>query len=272
MGFGYNGTLSEKGERIDILGFFSRMKLLEWKIKDWVIWDASAFYIVNRTPAKRIQDLRSGTRILEALITEQDNKKRSEIKRNCDLRSLYLKKLIEISGIRAQYFDSRHVFREDKRFAECFDVSLDYFARLRRDCPDFVLRIMPNNGNPASQLYFPLEIAESIYLAEFFGVKGKFGPISERFFDDCILDVQSIMGNSYATLKDSSCPESSGGKPAYLANDNVITTRTDLDEIKLILADPEFRRYFVASVGYFVKQGESLEEVIPRIQKALEVV
>ena len=99
MGFGYNGSLEKSGERLDMLDFFSWMKQTQ---REWSIWDASAYYIVNKTSPKKIQKLGdnpSAKNILDVLVNEQERPKRAEIIRNCDLRSLYLKRLIELSNI-----------------------------------------------------------------------------------------------------------------------------------------------------------------------------
>ena len=140
MGFGYNGTLVSLGERLEMLDFFSWMKKLQDKgVQEWTIWDASGYFIVNKLPAKKLIGLGSqpsASLILEALVEEQERPKRAEIKENCDLRSQYLQRLIQMTGVKAKYLNSWQVFREDSRYAEAVDVALEFVKRLEKDLPD----------------------------------------------------------------------------------------------------------------------------------------
>ncbi|MCS4539508.1 MAG: hypothetical protein HYU03_02310, partial [Thaumarchaeota archaeon] len=55
MGFGYNGDLELSGERLEMLDFFSWMKKLQEKgVQEWIVWDASGYFIVNKLPAKKL--------------------------------------------------------------------------------------------------------------------------------------------------------------------------------------------------------------------------
>ncbi len=47
MGIGYNPSLVNQGERLDMLGFFNWFRTLQEKDIDVTIWDASSYAIVN---------------------------------------------------------------------------------------------------------------------------------------------------------------------------------------------------------------------------------
>ena len=219
MGIGYNGRLDRKEERwpsverFDMLQYFAIMKTLP--SINWVLWDASGFQIVNRLPKKKYEKLGPQPKaedVLDALITEQDRPKRSEIIANCDERYRNLRQFSEITDVNAKVVESRVVFRTDKRFADALDMALEYTERLKQDNPDLVGRILPKNPNPGCSLYLPLEIAEALYLEKFYGINGKFGPETEKNFDECIRGVQEGRNVGYTTIL---CP-SSPVRPGYL--------------------------------------------------------
>ncbi|MBI2581000.1 hypothetical protein HYV85_04300, partial [Candidatus Woesearchaeota archaeon] len=196
MGFGYNTDLGLFGERIDILNFFSWMKRLQERFSsDWIVYDASGYYIVNRTPQKRIASLGdnpSAGQILDVLVTEQDSPKRDGMIEICELRSAYLKRASNIAGIPFQYIDSRKVFREERDYETALGMSLEFVQRLNKDNPDLVSRVTPAKPTPANILYLPLEIAEAFFLRTKFGVNGKFGPKTEEPFDSAILQLAEL--------------------------------------------------------------------------------
>jgi len=272
MGFGYNPDLVYFGERLDILNFFTWMKLIQDEFSsDWIVYDASGYAIVNRTPKKKITKLGDNPRaeqILDALISEQGRPKRQEIMRNCELRSQYLKRLIEITGINANYVDSRDVFREDNIYIAALDISLEYVKRLQRDKPDLVEIILPPNSNPASKLYLPLEIAEALYLESKYRVGGKFGPKTEEFFDQTILGVTEEQGISYQSLK---CPFGPR-KPGYLSDRNVIwTVSSDYFVRDILDSDKDYRNFVKQYLEPFKKNRELVEECALRMKKELKL-
>ncbi|MBI4163372.1 MAG: hypothetical protein HY512_00800 [Candidatus Aenigmarchaeota archaeon] len=270
MGFGYNPDLSSLGERLDILNFFSWMK----KIKDveqtkWFIYDASGYYIVNRTPERSILKLgqypKAG-QILEVLAAEQDKSKRKDIMENCDIRRLYLEKLIQISEIGADYIDSRDVFRVDERYQRALDAALCTVRKLEVDNPQLLSLIFPKNSNSASRLYLPLEIAEVIYLKDVFGVECKFGPETELWFDDAVLE--AMRGATYQARRCVSGPR----KPGYLSDRNVIWTCSPDNFVDTLLKyDTEYRTFVERYASPFKQQGEFLEDCVKRLRDELRV-
>ncbi len=273
MGFGYNPDLKFFGERLDILYYFSWMKQL--KEIEWFVWDASSYYIVNATPRKKVDKLGerpTGENILEVLISEQERPKRKEIIQNCELRSTYLKDIIKYLGINAQYLDSRLAFRAQegkKCFARALDLALEYTEKLKRDNPELLKKISPNNQNPASQLYLPLEIAEALYLSNIYGVESKFGPRTEEFFDKCILGLQEEREVPYKTIWCQSGPRRAG----YLGDKNVIWGSTPLwnaDET-VLRKDNEYSKFVEGYTSSFRYPGESLIECVQRLQRILGV-
>lgn len=272
MGFGYNPDLAGSGERLDILEFYTWMKNLQDEFSTgWYIFDASGYQIVNRTPKKKIEKLgdRPGAeQVLDVLVTEQDRPKRSEIMRNCDLRSRYLRKAIDLSGINAEYIDSREVFREDSRYRDSLDESLDFVRKLERDAPDLVENIMPGGSNPASALYLPLEIAEALYLEKSSDVTGKFGPETEKYFDKAIMALAGERGSAYQTLR---CP-SGPRKPGYLSERDVIWTSSPEYVVSDLLgSDKDYKEFVSEYLEPFRREGESIEQTALQTKQRLKL-
>lgn len=267
MGFGYNPDLIAYGERLDILNFYSWMKQLP---AEWFVYDASGYYIVNRTPENKISSLGSkptADQILSVLIDEQNRPKRQEIMRNCDLRSEYLQRAIKISGINAMYVDSRKVFRDCLDYRIALDESLEFVRRLQKDDPALVEKIMPNNANPAGMLYLPLEIAEALYFEKAFNVSGKFGPKTEEFFDEAILRLMTEQGTPYQSIRCPIGPRKSG----YLRDENVIlTSYLDWYVSEIFRSDPEYKEFVSQYIESFRENGESILDVVLRMKKKLE--
>ncbi len=272
MGFGYNPDLATFGERLDILNFYSWMKRLQDEFSsEWFVYDASGYYIVNRTPQKKINKLGdnpTAEQILDALVNEQDRPKRQDIMRNCELRSQYLLRAINLSGIRANYVDSRRVFREDEKYKVALDESLEFVERLKKDNPELVARILPDNPNPASRLYLPLEIAEALYLESKFGVSGKFGPKTEEFFDEAIFGLTREKGTSYQSIR---CPFGPR-KPGYLSDRNVIwTVSPDYFVSGILQSDGEYREFVGQYLEPFRQNSEPIEQVALRTKRQLKL-
>ncbi len=289
MGFGYNGELTKAGERLDMLDFFAWMKRLQrLGVEEWNVWDAAGYWIVNKTPKKKIEKLGKNPRaadILEVLIAEQDRPKRREIKDNCDLRSQYLQRLIAATGVEAKYFDSRKVMRDDPRFVEAFDTALEYEKEL-----PFLLRniICPKTDNPARELYLPLEMAEALYLEMLQDVSGKYGPETERFFDAGILRMMQSQGKPYVTIRSPQPPDET--PVGYLANrwfdptpaqglmrgTPVACSQDDQFRLERVLGKSPERPTYKAFVGQYLsefkEEGESLIDCAQRFCEVLEEV
>ena len=286
MGFGYNPNLERNGERIDMFDYFAWMRRLqESGVSQWFIWDASGFYIVNRIPKKRIESIGkpTGRKLLELIVNEQDgqgygdgrrNEERKELKKNCDFRSMYLRRLINLSGINGVYLDSRITFRTDPRYATALDTALYYVEKLKIDKPEPLARILPTNNNPASWLYLPLEIAEAVYLQEVSNVGGKFGPKSEQYFDACILETQENRKSPYSVIWCPTGPRRNvygQEKPAYLSDVNVLWTTTPNKYVPVLLDDSDYQKYVQSYMASFLQSGETLVKGIIRLKNRLKV-
>ncbi len=272
MGFGYNSKLAVLGERLDILNFYSWMKRLQDNFSSyWFVYDASAYYIVNRTPQKKIKKLGNNPKaeqILDVLISEQDSPKRRDIIINCELRSQYLKRAIELTGISASYVDSRKVFREDAEYRNALDESLEFVERLQKEDPELVSKILPPNVNLASRLYLPLEIAEALYLKRKYNVGGKFGPKTEEFFDEAIIGLTGEKEISYQSIRCPFGPRKSG----YLSDMNVIwTSSPDYFVSEILQSDREYREFVGEYLEPFRQDSEALEDVVLRTKQKLKL-
>ncbi|HLC52281.1 MAG TPA: hypothetical protein VJI98_03510 [Candidatus Nanoarchaeia archaeon] len=273
MGFGYNPDLTNFGERLDILNFFSWMRNLGGTLgsTEWTIFDASGYGIVNRMPEKKIMALGNkptGQQILEVLVSEQERPKRAEIMQNCELRSSYLQRLIEISGIKGRYVDSKTIFRESERYQGALDAALWFVEKLKTECPDLIERIQPKNPNPASQLYLPLEMAEAVYLWNVNLVKAKFGPTTEKDFDEAILGLLEEQLMAYETFRCSFGPR----RPGYLSDRNVIWTKSPDAFVTSILArDKEYRNFVAQYLQPFREGDEPLESCAMRMRDQLKL-
>ena len=283
MGFGYNPRLLrclDDGlldmERLDILEYFGVMKNIgqSFPVFEFSIWDASGYNIVGRTSPKKITRLGENPKaedILEILIAEQDRPKRGEISANCDARSKYLQRAIEVSGLEAKgrtvrYFDSREVWRNKKCFVESLDIALDYVKKLEKDEPDLVRRILPNNTNVASSLYLPLEIAEAVYLERAFMVLGKYGPETEKYFDSAILGLQEERGVPFTSIRPGMGPR----RPGYLDDKDVIWTVSGNNFVcELLERDPAYAAFVERYTLPFRKAGEPVLDCIQRLQLSL---
>lgn len=288
IGIGYNPQLFNTGERLEMLDFFSWMKRLEEKsVQEWTIWDASGYAIVNKITSgtskaifEILENNPSAKEVLTCLITEQDNKGRSQyqaielskLRQNCELRSTYLQRLIEVTGITGSYLNSWDVFRTDPKYEEALDISLEYVKFLEKSNPELIDKInFSKEPNAATRLYLPLEIAEALYLEETRVVKGKFGPTSEEFFDEAILDLQERRKVGYTSLR---CQLPPGqDRPAYLMSkaNRILSSKCRPKTIKRIIRrDPELKGFLEQSTGPLREEGENIVPYLKRVSKELE--
>lgn len=253
-----------------MFSFFSWMKQLQQtEGTEWIIWNASGYYIVNRATRKNFEKLGpdpSAEAILETLIEEQERPKRREIQENCDLRAAYLERLANLAGVRVRCIDSRQVFRNDPRFAVALTKALDATEWLGRVFPSLVNRLTPQTENPASALYLPLEIAEAVYLQETEGVDRKFGPTTEEWFDAAILQTQNTLRQPYLTLR---CPIGPR-RPGYLSDRNVLWSRSSPGWSDTALQDTTYRGFVESYSAEFRKENESVGDTVRRLQEGLE--
>ncbi|HLC22529.1 MAG TPA: hypothetical protein VJJ79_02040 [Candidatus Nanoarchaeia archaeon] len=234
MGFGYNGNLRREDqswpsmERLDMLQYFAYMFALQQQGISWTIWDASSYQIVNVLPKKKVDSLGENPRaenVLDAILSEFERPKRAEIRDNCKERLRNLCRFSLITGVEAPVYNTQDAFMYScGLFTQALGSALEYVAKLKVENPDLVSRIQ-RNGNPGSWLYLPLEIAEAMFLETTFGVKGKFGPRSEQYFDECILGLQEERGIGYTALW---CPLGPR-PPGYLKQRDIQERATDAE-------------------------------------------
>ena len=265
IGIGYNPNLNTLGERLDMLDLFYWMN--KFPIQQWTIWDASAYYIVNKIKQKKFKSIGqnfSAQQIFDVISEEFNKPKRAEIRKNCYLRQVYLvlisclfRRPLEIVNV------AGFLQRKSDDFVEALESALDYTRRLERDNPKLIESIYVKNSNPASRLYLPLEIAEASYLKRIDKIGGKFGPITEVFFDEAIL---SSMEQAKTPYKVFWCPKGPRKIP-YLDDQKVIRTSTlDIGVEKLLKDDKEYAAYVARYISPLSKQGEPLLDSIMRIR------
>jgi hypothetical protein len=261
MGFGNSNNLMEKGERLDMLNYFSAMSILsEFGIQRFTLWDASSFALLNRLSPKLFNGLTDAYEIVGRFADELG--KRKDVNANCDLRRDYLLRLADISGISAYYQDARKILPVPE-FLEAFATALEYIGLN----PEKANATMPPNANAANRLYSPLEAAEAIYLGkrnEF----AKFGGNGELGYDELIAGIQEVSGKPFMAARCSDGPR----RPAYLADKEVLTTRSTPDEVGSLLSDQQYRNFVESYMQPFWMRDEPLEQAIFRMQKRLEVV
>ncbi len=290
MGFGYNPQLITYGERLDMLDFFSWMKRLQngGIVEKWVIWDAAGYAIVNKIKDSSSRSFKtlvgdaSAATILDCLCEEQngkyqfrsvfDSQEKILFQKNCQLRSDYLKRFIAVSGINAEYYDSREVFSSDSRFKDALEKALAFVKDLEAKNDSLLEKVVPQSSSQVGRLYLPLEIAEALYLAEIKNVNGKFGPVTEEYFDACISNCFDQNDRIYATLR---CPLAPNEKrPAYLKTDDPfpLTTKgtTKAKTIKKKLSkDDVYQQYVKNYLEIFKSDSETTVETIQRLRRSL---
>lgn len=255
MGFGYNPLLREKGERLDMLEYVAWMKKLRLDagVNFVTFWDASTYQVVNVLPKKRFcenpaSSPSAATIFLETLAEELSLPKRVEIAENCALRNKYLWKLCSLRGssrtgtvrsaadifavgknLTAGKTVEWYKFAAISGYATLLCEAAQYVDRLRTKNPELLAQIFPKNDNPAAQMYLPMEIAEALYLQNNTPgvISGKYGPQSEKSFDDCILGMQEEQFQPYAALRSTASPR----RPGYLREDAVLWTSSSNDII-----------------------------------------
>lgn len=241
---------------------------------EWVIWDASSFYIVNRLSPGKVASLGEAPptgSILELLLSELESPKRADVRENLAARETYLRCLMELAGLKGQYLGSRAAFR-DSRYAESLDEALALSSIISKEETEIYRKLLPVNANPANALYLPLELAEAAYLQDAYGVEGKFGPKSEQFFDVAINLFQDLRDAQYVTIRSPNPPE--GIATPYL-NDGIgcsVVTTDNAAAIRQKLKNPAYRTYVEQFLPAFAKAGECLEETALRVVKSLKQV
>ena len=306
MGIGYNALLREKGERLDILEYVAWMKrLLDSGVSFVSFFDASTYQIANVLPKKRFcspaSDPAAAAGFLETLAEELQRPKRAEIAENCALRNKYLWNLRSLLGLGSRSGSVRSakdlfctptdnlagaandlVQRAEQnnfaRYSTLLCEAAQYVERLREKNPNVLEEFSSafRNENPAAQMYLPMEIAEALYLQNNTPgiMSGKYGPMSEEYFDVCILGMQEERFQPYAAIRSPLGPR----KPGYLKDDFVLWTSSSNDSIAGVVNKQFPRSYgddysdFVRSyLGVLAEPGEPLVDCAIRLRDALRI-
>ncbi|MFB6198732.1 MAG: hypothetical protein ABEI52_10765 [Halobacteriaceae archaeon] len=288
MGFGYNGNLAEKGERLGMLQYFSWMDNLS-DAMDVTIWDASSYQIVNHRldyALKEASNSQTGSlssRVPSADetlgILEEKIQDRPDLRVDLEARETYLRRLNSFTGVDAEYINAWDLF-DDPAFVDAFDEALALTdAAVAESVRDAVI---PHRAGLSGKLYLPLEIAEALYLQEEHDVYGKFGPETEVCFDEAILQSQAARDVPYMTLRCLSPanvvalrrPRSHSSfhlNPPYLSDgtDRAIRSRDSPDMVREKLSD-EYRAFLRPFLNSHVRPGDTMSETLQRVGARLE--
>lgn len=267
---------------LDYFAWFD--KFLKSGIEEVLIWDASCYSIVNkinryssRETYSVLSNEPSAKQVMDCLIKEQEKNSRDFLT-NCQLREQYFRKFIEVLEINVSYLNSWNVFREDDKFIEALEKSLEFVNFLDKNNPELIKKINFNKTpDAATRLYLPLEIAEAVYLEETRNIKTKFGPISEQFFDIAIEGMFEQLGLGYSTLRCNFTPGTD--RPAYLmtkGGGRILGSKSSYKTIRKILRfNPELAEYLDSVCEQFKGKyddgsPERLARFLRRISMQLE--
>lgn len=300
--------MREQGERLDMLEYVAWMKrLLDAGVSFVSFWDASAYQMVNVLPKRRFcgnpasaPDAAVG--FLETLAEEFKLPKRAEIAENCALRNKYLWNLRSLLGLGSRtgsvrsftdFFKPERNTRDEHvqagfeaafaRYATLFCQAAEYVERMQTDEPRLVSEVFPpavlkkiKDENPQAAMYLPMEIAEALYLQNNTPgiISGKYGPQSEKPFDDCILDMQNERFQLYAALRSRLGPRN----PGYLKSEFVLWTSSSNDSIAGVV-NGEYARAYGDDYGGFVRSyltvlaepNEPLVDCAIRLRDAMRI-
>lgn len=274
VGLGYNGTLEEKGERVDILDFFCWARGAQEGISkpELLIWDASSYWALNEMDTRKIPSkLTSNTakEILEILVKEIKGNERVE--RNSDLREKYLGSILKATDVKGRVLDARDYY-SDPKFQAAFQECLEFCVESKEG----VLRVQnfvgPKEFNPAQRLYTPLEMAEALYLFDQEGVEFKFGPPSEQGYDSLIRQVvRSNRDANYGSIWYTRPP---GRRQSYLPDERSITFSDTFQIIEEKLKDQPYQKWLEGILREFTPDGyltpRDKEELFAKIQGGLK--
>lgn len=271
IGIGYNQNLNIFGERLDMLDFFYYIS--QFATQSWTIWDASSYYIVNKIKKKKLESIGqkpSAKKIVDIIVEEFNKPKRAEIRENCYLRQKYLVSIARLfRGIKSfEIMNAATVLQlKSAAFTAALELALDYTRKLERDNPKLIESIYVRNSNPASKLYLPLEITETIYLNGD-GISGKFGPVTERFFDDAILGYMKQFEIPYKVLWSPKGPRNI----PYLDDQRVVRTSTSDARIEgLLQEDADYQAYVKKYISPLRSRDEPVFDSIRRIRDTIRL-
>lgn len=268
MGFGYNPDLVETGERLDILDYFSWVKeLSRYQEVEWILWDASCYYIVNRTKQKRINETalerKEAREIVEILFDELQKPKKRKIRENNELRTKYLNAILKATGINGRVIDAYSVIWNDANYLKAFEFCLGFCKAQQNLQPRRVP--VPRSANRVQALYFPLETAEALFLQQRFGIDAKFGPATEERFDFFITEAANQLGRGYASLWCPVPPETVGTPYLRPRNGGSIFFTNSMDDVRRKLSENETYKKWLEAVIEPLAPGLCLEQGIEKI-------
>ena len=268
IGLGYNSDLSVRGERIDILDFFSWFKRYHAAVNSarLTVWNAASYQVVNESSG--CMDLDYSVDVAKAILNtvqELFDVNRT-VALNSSLRAKYIKTIIDSFGIDAQVISAEEKFR-DVLFANCFQRALAFCRDSKQQKLKITKCVRKNNGS-FDTLYTPLEVAEALYLAKLFGVDYKLGPTSEAPFDRFILDLSRKMCDvPYKIIWYSRAPN----RPAsYIkGHQNCIYFTDSPEDVRSKLQDRSYAHWLSDVLNPFNDLSLSLEEHIYSISQEI---
>ncbi|HLD06365.1 MAG TPA: hypothetical protein VJC16_02415 [Candidatus Nanoarchaeia archaeon] len=257
MGFGYNPDLGRCGERLDVLDYFRWFAIAGWNP---VLLDASAYYIVNRMSPKKVPEGCSAERLIGIIMDELG--KKPEIAENSLIRREYLAAMGGCLGIQGRIVDAREMM-VSHRYIRALEEMLEFMKVADEGT---VGKLLPKDANRASRLYIPLELAEAQYFLQE-GIAAKFGPRTEEFFDDLI--VEALRKKTvYTTVW---CPSPPEGIPTgYLRGTSGCITFSDSPEQVIAkLRDEPYRSWMAGVIRPFAGPEARVEEAVIAIMERI---
>lgn len=268
VGLGYNPDLSEKGERIDMLDFFSWFKRYHDAVNGarLTVWNAASYQVVNEH--NREMDFDYSDNVAKAVLnTIQDlfDVNRT-VASNSSLRAKYIQTMIDLFGVNAQVISAEERLGT-VLFSNCVQRALDFCREPEQQKLKILKSVRKNNGS-FDTLYTSLEAAEALYLAEIHGIDYKLGPTSEAPFDRFILDISRMISDVPFKMIWYSMPPN---RPAsYIKCDqNCIYLTDSPKEVRVKLQDSSYAQWLGDVVKPFNNPSLSLEENIHSISQAI---
>jgi len=274
IGIGFSNEVCSKGERIDLLDFYSWAKRAQKQAgsPELIVWNAACYSVLNELSPELIPkkfSSSSAEQILELLTEDLD--KNAAVKENSLLRTRYLRSFLETTEVKGRVIDAAERFKEPK-FIAAFQECLEYCYDPESGSIGPSRFVGFGQANSASKLYTPLEMAEAVYLLDTEGIEFKLGPVTEQRFDSFIREVvfqnrQQRYGSIWYTLPP-------GRKPSYLADSRSINFLDDEAEIEKKLSDLRYRQWLSSVTdpfcGYLEPLPERIVNLKSKIQKGLK--
>lgn len=270
IGMGYNGKLSTRGERIDILNFLSWAKRVQYILPKMklTVWNASTYEVVNvnNIPNNYVYNDSIAASIVSDVLALIE--KENEISQNASLRTQYIQTMINLFDLNCQVIQAEDEMERDQ-FLKNFQLALNYCRDQDKQNLEIV-RAVNRSKSCFAALYTPLEVAEALYLNEMHGCEYKLGPLSEAPFDRIILDIsRQERKNSYKIIWYSKPP---GRSASYLQSDEKSIYFGDAPEVvREKLEDVTYRVWLQDVIKPFGNPSLSIEENIIKISEEIDL-